>query len=153
MMTTCCWRSACGARFAPSAGRARCRQARRRSGEPWRCWSLAVASGGKFPASRWAPVGVAGQGRRSLDAAAETATILPAQFFQPPECGPYGYGPGSGPRRLMVAVLVDAVRSCVEPARTAERRAQQRRDRAWLTSETQARLFAFRRICQVLELD
>lgn len=98
-------------------------------------------------------MGVAGQGRRSLDAAAETATILPAQFFQPPECGPYGYGPGSGPRRLMVAVLVDAVRSCVEPARTAERRAQQRRDRAWLTSETQARLFAFRRICQVLELD
>ncbi len=80
-------------------------------------------------------------------------TILPAQFFRPPECGPYGYGPGSGPRRLMVAVLVDALRSCVERPKHAKARRQQQKDRYWLLSESVARLYSFRRICTVLELD
>jgi hypothetical protein len=80
-------------------------------------------------------------------------TILPAQFFRPPECGPYGYGPGSGPRRLMVAVLVDALRSVAEVARGPRTIAQQAKDQAWLLSDSTARMFSFRRICTVLELD
>lgn len=80
-------------------------------------------------------------------------TLLPAQFFRPPECGPYGYGPGSGPRRLMVAILVDALRNISEPARTARMAAIQGKDWAWLRSDAMGWPFAFRRICLVLELD
>ena len=80
-------------------------------------------------------------------------TLLPAQFFRPPDTGPYGYGPGSGPRRLMVAVLVDALRSVIEPPKTPKAERQQRHDHTWLTSESAAPLYSFRRICTVLELD
>jgi hypothetical protein len=83
----------------------------------------------------------------------EDQTILPAQFFRQPDCGPYGYGPGSGPRRLMVAVLVDAVRSCVDPPHGHKAAVQQEKDRRWLQSESSAQLLSFRRICTVLELD
>jgi hypothetical protein len=80
-------------------------------------------------------------------------TLLPDQFFRAAECGPYGYGPGSGPRRLMVAVLVDALRSVVEQPANSKAVARQRKDREWLASDSSARLFSFRRICAVLELD
>jgi|SRR5215472_2114378 len=80
-------------------------------------------------------------------------TLLPTQFYRPPECGPYGYGPGSGPRRLMVAVLVDALRLVVEPPQSPKAALQQAQARDWLWSDSSAGLFSFRRICTVLELD
>lgn len=96
---------------------------------------------------------VAGASAASTASTDDDQTLLPSQFFRPPECGPYGYGPGSGPRRLMVAVLVDALRSCIERPRDARQRRQQQTDRYWLQSESAARLYSFRRICTVLELD
>lgn len=89
---------------------------------------------------------------RAALSAVDTEGMLASQWAPAPELG-QGYGPGSGPRRLMVAVLVDALRCAVEPARSEKAQTQQRLALRWITSESAARLFSFVRICQVLDLD
>jgi hypothetical protein len=60
-----------------------------------------------------------------------------------------------GERRLMVAVLVHALRSVFRdaerPGRGALRRLRQ--DVRWLTSPDRSDLFAFERICEAVEVD
>jgi len=67
--------------------------------------------------------------------------------------GAKGYGVGSGPRRLMVAVLVDAIRGCVDPGWSQKSLRQHRADWDWLETERTDSPFTFCRICTVLELD
>ena len=60
-----------------------------------------------------------------------------------------------GERRLLIAVLVHALRSLMadasRPGRGAARRLRQ--DLRWLTSSESADVFAFERICEALALD
>jgi hypothetical protein len=71
----------------------------------------------------------------------------------------FGEGPSSGitegERRLMTAVLVNALRSLFNdaerPGRGAARRLQQ--DLRWLTSADRDDLFSFEHICESLALD
>jgi hypothetical protein len=60
-----------------------------------------------------------------------------------------------GERRLMTAVLVNALRSLFQdaerPGRLAARRLRQ--ELRWLTSADRAAVFSFERICESLELD
>ena len=95
----------------------------------------------------------AADGKHARAEWSDDQTLLPTQFYRAPECGPYGYGPGSGPRRLMVAVLIDALRHVVDVPQSHYARHQQQQDRRWLMSESAGSLFSFRRICAVLELD
>ena len=70
---------------------------------------------------------------------------------------PLSDGPAvsAGERRLMVAVLVHALRSVFRdaerPGRGAIRRLRQ--DVRWLTSPDQSEVFAFERICEALGID
>jgi hypothetical protein len=63
--------------------------------------------------------------------------------------------PTAGERRLMVAVLVHALRSVFRdaerPGRGALRRLRQ--DVRWLTSPDQSDVFAFERICEALDIE
>ena len=60
-----------------------------------------------------------------------------------------------GERRLLIAVLVHALRSLFrdaeKPGRGAARRLRQ--DLRWLTSHDRTEIFAFERICEALSLD
>src|SRR5262245_15183291 len=66
-----------------------------------------------------------------------------------------GGGDIEGERRLLVAVLAQALRSLFtdagRPGRGAARRLRQ--DLAWLTSHDRKETFAFERICEVLDLE
>ena len=56
-------------------------------------------------------------------------------------------------RRLMLAVLEDAIRTLLLARRTAVPRKRLLRELAWVESTSQAEPFAFETICDVLELD
>ncbi len=58
-----------------------------------------------------------------------------------------------GERRLMLAVLEDAIRTVLLARRTAVPRKRLLREIAWLESTSQTEPFAFESICDVLGLD
>lgn len=58
-----------------------------------------------------------------------------------------------GERRLMLAVLEDAIRTLLLAKRTAVPRKRLLRELAWLQSTSQAEPFAFESICDVLGID
>jgi hypothetical protein len=74
--------------------------------------------------------------------------ILPSQYFVP-------HGKLVPERRLMLAVLQDAI-ECIAKHRRAKDRRRQRlfnEVRQWLLSEQKDWLYSFARICEVLDLD
>jgi hypothetical protein len=78
----------------------------------------------------------------------QLAVILPSQYF-------VRRGRSAPERRLMVAVLQDAI-ECIERHRCAKDRRRQRlfdEVRQWLLSEQTDWLYSFARICEVLDLD
>ena len=60
---------------------------------------------------------------------------------------------GFGERRLMLAVLEDAIRTLLLARRTAIPRKRLLRDLEWVESTSQAEPFAFETICDVLGID
>lgn len=77
-------------------------------------------------------------------------TILPPQYWSTPVSGP-----GTAERRLMLAVLQDALLTLTRPAGGSSTRAQHLAEEArrWFASDSRAHPFAFAAICDVLGLE
>lgn len=76
--------------------------------------------------------------------------ILPPQFWSTASSGP-----GTAERRLMLAVLQDALLTVTRPAGGPASRSRHLADEAhrWFASDSRAHPFAFAAICDVLGLD
>jgi hypothetical protein len=61
--------------------------------------------------------------------------------------------PEDGERRLMLAVLLDAIRILQKQRPRPRRRRAEQRERAWLTSEDHEGPFSFANICEALGLN
>jgi hypothetical protein len=71
--------------------------------------------------------------------------VRPAQFFNAAESLP-------GERRLMLAVLEDALDWATKPVRTVRQQRLRREARAWIASADEVWPFSFRNVCSALGL-
>ena len=74
----------------------------------------------------------------------EPGALLPGQVTNNP-----AVGPGEGPRRLMAAVLEDALRC----TRQEERNASSREASHWVFSNDRSHVFSFLSVCDALRVD
>lgn len=79
----------------------------------------------------------------------EPTTVLPAQFFTQRE----RRHARDGIRRLMCAILEDAVAAYVKGANASRPSHTFRQTRRWFGSNDRTWIFSFLRICQALDLD
>jgi hypothetical protein len=77
--------------------------------------------------------------------------ILPEQFFQALR----GKGQSDGERRLMIAVLEDAVRCFMKQIHATDPKARQLFEdaEAWIASDDRTWFFSFDNVCATLDLD
>ena len=91
------------------------------------------------------------EARSQWTSSLETDVVLPAQFY-----GRMRHRTmGTGERRLMAALLEDALHVCSTPLRspTAKRRQLLRETLRWVRSDDRTWVCSFLRVCETLDLD
>jgi hypothetical protein len=106
-----------------------------------------------LPAPRLAGVHRVPNGRAAADLPAPPAAALPGRAVGTPRAFRDMAYDAFGERRLMLAVLEDAIRTLLLARRAVVPRKRVLRDRAWLESTSRSEPFDFESICDALGID